>query len=438
MNNTININQWYGLFGNNLMQLAGSIFYAKCCEGKTSIYLPKNNFFNADSKIEVEKEFDYEVKIPTNLQWTSHNYYNSISNYINFDDYSKFLKKNIISVYKKEIYSILDRSFNFDQYKHLDLDDTLSIHFRSGDAIGQSPHPAYVQSPWSYFEKILKKTNPKKVIICTGFGYQNTNINPCYNKIIEFCSKNNIEVDSRLKSLSEDVYILSHSKKVVIGGVSTFSLTSFSTKATAVGKVLSKSLMGYVLAFVIAMIVWSVASKWMKKVFVGKPSAIWTPLQWVTTGTLWSVWLMQDAANIAVYLPRQLNIIEFLMFLLPVVAGLGWMLYQGGEKIQEIVDEKSGVVDIRAATVIDFVYAIILFYFKMHSKIPMSTTWVFLGLLGGRELAMSLQRTTNFTPKQALQMMGRDGGLALLGLVISFICALLVNDVMFEQFFGSL
>ena len=215
-------------------------------------------------------------------------------------------------------------------------------------------------------------------------------------------------------------------------------LTSFSTKATAVGKVLSKSLMGYVLAFVIAMIVWSVASKWMKKVFVGTPSAIWTPLQWVTTGTLWSVWLMQDAANIAVYLPRQLNIIEFLMFLLPVVAGLGWMLYQGGEKIQEIVDEKSGVVDIRAATVIDFVYAIILFYFKMHSKIPMSTTWVFLGLLGGRELAMSLQRTTNFTPKQALQMMGRDGGLALLGLVISFICALLVNDVMFEQFFGSL
>ena len=43
---------------------------------------------------------------------------------------------------------------------------------------------------------------------------------------------------------------------------------------------------------------------------------------------------MQDAANIAVYLPRQLNIIEFLLFLLPIVAGLGWMLYQGGEKIQ--------------------------------------------------------------------------------------------------------
>ena len=213
-------------------------------------------------------------------------------------------------------------------------------------------------------------------------------------------------------------------------------LTSFSTKATAIGKVLSKSMMGYLLAFVIAMLVWSVASKWMKKIFVGTPSAIWTPLQWITTGTLWSVWLMQDAANIAVYLPRQLNIIEFLLFLFPVVAGLGWMFYQGGEKIQEIVDEKTEVVDIRSATVIDFVYAVILFYFKMHSQIPMSTTWVFLGLLGGREIAMSLQKTSDLTPKRALYMMGRDGGLALLGLIISFICALLVNDVMFEQFFG--
>ncbi len=213
-------------------------------------------------------------------------------------------------------------------------------------------------------------------------------------------------------------------------------LTSFSTKATAVGKVLSKSLMGYVLAFVIAMVVWSVASKWMKKIFVGKPSPIWTPLQWITTGLLWSVWLMQDAANIAVYLPRQLHTGEFVLFLLPVVGGLGWMLYNGGERIQEIVEEKSGVVDVRAATVIDFVYAIILFYFKLHSQIPMSTTWVFLGLLGGRELAMSLRNTTDVQPKQALLMMGRDGGLALIGLVLSFICALLVNDAMFEQFFG--
>ena len=42
MTNTINIETWQGLFGNNVKQLASAIFYAKCCEGKTIINLPKN------------------------------------------------------------------------------------------------------------------------------------------------------------------------------------------------------------------------------------------------------------------------------------------------------------------------------------------------------------------------------------------------------------
>lgn len=37
-----------------------------------------------------------------------------------------------------------------------------------------------------------------------------------------------------------------------------------------------------------------------------------------------------------------------------------------------------------------FVYAIILIYFKEISNIPMSTTWVFLDLLGGRELTITI------------------------------------------------
>ncbi|MEM9878036.1 MAG: hypothetical protein AAF862_02020, partial [Pseudomonadota bacterium] len=35
-------------------------------------------------------------------------------------------------------------------------------------------------------------------------------------------------------------------------------------------------------------------------------------------------------------------------------------------------------------------YAIILLFFKELNDIPMSTTWVFLGLIGGRELAISV------------------------------------------------
>ena len=147
---------------------------------------------------------------------------------------------------------------------------------------------------------------------------------------------------------------------------------------------------------------------------------------------------MQDAANIAVYLPRQLSFTEFLGFSLPVFFGLGIMFKMGGERIQQIVDEKSQVVDVRAATIIDFIYAIILFYFKMHSKIPMSTTWVFLGLIGGRELAMNLRKSGDRTVKSAALMMARDTGAAILGLLISLMIAMACNDAMYEGVMSSL
>ena len=82
MKNYININSWYGLFGNNLMQLAGAIFYAKCCKERMIIRSPKNNFFKIDSEIEIENEFSFEVESIYSLIWKNHNYYNSIVDYV--------------------------------------------------------------------------------------------------------------------------------------------------------------------------------------------------------------------------------------------------------------------------------------------------------------------------------------------------------------------
>jgi hypothetical protein len=215
-------------------------------------------------------------------------------------------------------------------------------------------------------------------------------------------------------------------------------LSSFATEAAGIGKVLAKSLSGYVLAFVIAMVVWVALSKAFQRWFTGTPHPLWRPLQWLSTGVLWSVWLMQDAANIAVYLPRSLNVWEFAAFAGAIFLGLGVLFRMGGEKIQEIVDEKSDVFDVRAATVIGFVYAVILFYFKLHSKVPMSTTWVFLGLLGGRELAMTLRGASSRGLSTTLKMMGRDVGLATVGLLVSLIIAMLVNDAVRDAILGPL
>lgn len=205
-------------------------------------------------------------------------------------------------------------------------------------------------------------------------------------------------------------------------------LSSFATTASSVGSVLTKSLLGWVVAFVISFIVWGIASKAMKRWFTGVPHPAWRVAQWGTTGLLWSVWIMQDASNIAVYLPRQLSYWEFGGFALVVFLGLGLMFKKGGEKIQQVVDEKSEVVDVRPATIIDLVYAAILYYFKAVSEIPMSTTWVFIGLLGGRELAMALRRSSGVSIKDASKLLFKDLGFVTIGLVVSLVLAYSVND----------
>ncbi len=205
-------------------------------------------------------------------------------------------------------------------------------------------------------------------------------------------------------------------------------LTSFASAPAAIGKVLAKSMSGYILALFLGLLVFLLISKLSKKYFIGKPKFIWTIIQWMTSGTLWSVWLMQDAANIAVYLPRDMNFLEFLGFAATIFCGLGMLLYFKGGRIQKIVTEKSVVNDVRFATIIDFIYCLILFYFKLYSQIPMSTTWVFIGLLGGREIAMSLRNTGSHGLLFSIKLLLKDFTLAFIGLIISIIIAIQVNQ----------
>ena len=105
----------------------------------------------------------------------------------------------------------------------------------------------------------------------------------------------------------------------------------------------------------------------------------------------------RDMANIAVFLPRGaggigpgLSVSELVAFVSIIFLGLGLLFYKAWEAIQEIVNEKKGVADVRGATLIVFVYALILYVFKFYSKVPMSTTWVFIGLQD-EEIAMSMR-----------------------------------------------
>ena len=104
--------------------------------------------------------------------------------------------------------------------------------------------------------------------------------------------------------------------------------------------------------------------------------------------------------------------------------------------MQQLVNEKAGITNIRAATLVDLVYMSILFYFKNLDTLPMSTTWVFIGLLGGREMAISIAKKTAKKRTKALQksikFIRKDLQHALIGLIISIILAILVNPIIRE------
>lgn len=222
----------------------------------------------------------------------------------------------------------------------------------------------------------------------------------------------------------------------------TFLILSFFSIKSLPG-MLNKSLLGYAVAFIFAMAMYYLLSQLIEKMFLDKPmgsdSTLWTNrnfwvgAQWVSTGFLWSQWLTQDLANIYIYLgdPEQLSPGMFAFSLAVILGLLAYIFYQRGGAIQGIVKSKTNTQDIRSATFIDLFYGVVLLVFKQNilglwdAKLPMSTTWVFLGLLAGREFAMRMRLGPK--PDKGLRnMIFSDLGKAAMGLIVSIVLVLLL------------
>jgi len=193
-----------------------------------------------------------------------------------------------------------------------------------------------------------------------------------------------------------------------------------------------KSLLGYAVAFGAAILIYVlitrlVESRFLKNKIKENERKVWTVLQWCSTGFLWSQWLIQDFANIYVYLPRQLTVWELLISLGVILSMLAYIVASKGGAIQKIVQSKTNMIDIRSATIIDAVYGVVLFYFKEMNNIPMSTTWVFIGLLAGREIAINLMLGERAKRKGMLKNISLDLTKVTLGLVISILLVFLVK-----------
>ena len=195
-------------------------------------------------------------------------------------------------------------------------------------------------------------------------------------------------------------------------------------------KMLMKSMMGYAVAAVAAYALWLGITKILDEAKPVKEEhkVYWRVGQWFTTGFLWWTWLSHDMANIAVFLPREIPVDLMIAISVVFVAGLWYMFREGGGKIQNIVLEKHNTRYVRSATIIDGVYWIILFFFKELNDIPMSTTWVFVGLLCGRELAMATM-TGKEKFKVVFPLIGKDFLKMMVGLAASVGVVLAIHYV---------
>ncbi|MGY8918698.1 MAG: hypothetical protein ACKVJ6_10515, partial [Flavobacteriales bacterium] len=191
-----------------------------------------------------------------------------------------------------------------------------------------------------------------------------------------------------------------------------FLVLSAFASTVVLEKMLMKSIMGYGLAAVVAYVLWLVVARVIneKDDISEKYKPFWRTFQWISTGFLWYTWLSHDVANIAVFLPRL--IIFF-------VLGLANIFYRQGGKIQQIVLDKQSTKYVRSATLIDLAYAFLLLYFKQMNNIPMSTTWVFVGLLCGRELALNTGLTKKGNIKMIFPIIAKDFLKLIVGLSVS-------------------
>jgi hypothetical protein len=223
-----------------------------------------------------------------------------------------------------------------------------------------------------------------------------------------------------------------------------FALTGGSSTEGVMGSMLIKSFMGYVVALGTGAVIYALISRSFEKWISATPrdshDMKWTVLQWVSTAYLWSQWLVQDLANIFVFLPRTTETaadgtvsVSFspglVIFALVLMLALHALIFATrGGAIQKIVLSKTNTTDVRAATVVDFLFGSILFFFKELNDVPMSTTWVFLGLLAGREIAISYVAGLR-NHVEALKDIGGDIFRVLIGLVVSVALAIILPTI---------
>lgn len=216
---------------------------------------------------------------------------------------------------------------------------------------------------------------------------------------------------------------------------STFLLMSIFASQRTIGSMLTKTILGYIMGITTSFLLWEYLVKvYGKNLFLFEENGnFWRNVQWASSGLLFISWLTSGISNLVIFLPRVFNVYNLVLLLMLGLTMLAFTIYNRGGPIEEIVSHKSGMDNLKITSITNILYAVILLGVIHSSKVPMSTSWVFIGILAGQEMAfIALKGGKKLTLKEkykaASKSLIRDFVLASLGILMSLIFAL-VNGI---------
>jgi hypothetical protein len=208
----------------------------------------------------------------------------------------------------------------------------------------------------------------------------------------------------------------------------------FGTK-NLIHSMIVKTSVSYFLSFVISFSIWyNVYKKY--KTFIREDKKInkmWNAGLYALTGMLWFAWSVMSICNFVIFIDRKFSIYQLILFSGISACLMFIVLSKNNGNINKIVEEKIDAGNIKSTTIFNFIFSFMLLYLQFFSKVPLTTTWVFLGLISGRELSIAYTNDNFFSGKNiktSLEKIVKDLCKAVIGIVCSLIFVKLILLIM--------
>jgi hypothetical protein len=214
---------------------------------------------------------------------------------------------------------------------------------------------------------------------------------------------------------------------------STFLILSIFMKGGDVFAMLTKTVTSYFFSCVFSGYAHYIAlrkyGKYLLSPFEKQKERMWNALQTLSTVALVANWLFFSMSNVVAFLPRKFSGYDFVFFLIMLLSILGLILSNKNNRMQRIVSSKKNAGNVRINTIINVVFALILFFFKTVNNISIATTFVFLGVLAGKDIALLLNErdAEKKNYRRTLSNILKDINKCILGVGISLIFFSVIN-----------